>query len=255
MGYRLRLLSAYVQKSKAELPSIMWKTMETFFHDQEIQRALLASQDSARLNLQHMNFAQAFPGTRTQGFGYDRLSSTRLLEFSVDQAEIRPGLFLEFGVHEGESIRVIANKLNETIHGFDSFEGLPEAWKADSPKGAFDRKGLLPEVPDNVKLHKGWFEDTLPGFLKDNPGPISFLNIDCDLYSSTRFVLDQLSDRLMPGTVIHFDEYFNLPGWEQFEYKAWQETVAKLHIKYDYIGYTANAYAVAVKIREINGLK
>ena len=39
------------------------------------------------------------------------------------------GLFLEFGVFEGDSINVIAKKMkNKTIHGFDSFEGLPQDW-------------------------------------------------------------------------------------------------------------------------------
>src|SRR5450759_5205658 len=43
-------------------------------------------------------------------------------------------LYLEFGVFEGESMRYWANRLNNpkaNLHGFDSFEGLPETWNMD----------------------------------------------------------------------------------------------------------------------------
>lgn len=84
------------------------------------------------------------------------------------------------------------------VYGFDSFEGLPEPWYGKYGKGAFARVGLL-EVPDNVTLVKGWFDDTLHGFLAEHPGPLAFLHVDCDLYSSTIYAFDQLQDRVVPG--------------------------------------------------------
>ena len=48
------------------------------------------------------------------------------------------------------------------IYGFDSFEGLPDAWIPGFPKGYFDMKGSLPPVAPNVQLIKGWFDETLP---------------------------------------------------------------------------------------------
>ena len=36
-------------------------------------------------------------------------------------------------------------------------------------KGKFNLGGVLPPVKPNVQLHKGWFEETLPGFLDEHP--------------------------------------------------------------------------------------
>ena len=70
-----------------------------------------------------------------------------------------------------------------------------------------------------MRLHKGWFEETLPVWLAANEGPVSFIPIDCDLYSSTRTILTLLAERIVPGTIGLFDEYFNYPNWEKHEYK------------------------------------
>jgi len=120
------------------------------------------------------------------------------------------GLNLEFGVYNGVTISCVATARPELeFHGFDSFEGLPEDWdmgRKEVKKEAFDRKGELPEVPDNVHLYKGWFDQTLPKFLEDNGGDISYLHIDCDIYSSTDTVLNLCNERIVPGTIIKFDE-------------------------------------------------
>ena len=86
--------------------------------------------------------------------------------------EIGDGQLLELGVFQGGTARFMAKKIGPRIlHGFDSFEGLPEKWGGfDLGKGAFSLHGRLPRVPDNVVLHKGWFSDTLPIWSKANPG-------------------------------------------------------------------------------------
>jgi hypothetical protein len=102
-----------------------------------------------------------------------------------------------------------------------------------------------------VQLHKGWFDQTLPGFLTRNPGPVSFINVDCDAYESTNYLLNQLADRIVPGTVIMFDEYYNYPNWREHEYKAWQEFVAARKITYRYAGFSTMRYHAAVQITAI----
>jgi hypothetical protein len=161
-----------------------------------------------------------------------------LLEYALSQSEPE-GHFLEFGVYSGGTLRYIARRKAKTvIHGFDSFEGLPEAWGGfNLGRRAFSVEGRLPRVPSNVVLHKGWFSDTVPKWCRETPGPISFIHIDCDLYSSTLDVFNAIADRLRQGTVILFDEYFNYPGWERHEYKAWQEFVAAREIRYEYKAY------------------
>ena len=84
------------------------------------------------------------------------------------------GLYMEFGVRTGQTINHIA-KLNpdDTIFGFDSFEGLPEDWTGwTQEKGTFRQDGA-PEVDRNVKLVKGWFNETLDPFLVEHPEDVA----------------------------------------------------------------------------------
>lgn len=170
-----------------------------------------------------------------------------LLEHALSRAG--DGLVLEFGVEDGTSINFIADRVKTTVHGFDSFEGLPEPWIQGLERGALSTGGRLPEVRENVELHVGWFKDVLPGFLARRDEHVAFMHVDCDLYSSTRCVLDHLGERIVPGTVIQFDEYFNYPGWREHEFKAFQEFVRDRRLRYDYLGYVRTGYSVAVAIR------
>lgn len=133
------------------------------------------------------------------------------------------GLVLEFGVFQGKTVNRIAKEFsNDVVFGFDSFEGLPESWQ--SVDGAFLEEGTfavdkLPKVRKNVKLIRGWFEETIPIFLHVEPEPIiKFLHIDCDLYSSAYTVLSKLNSRIVPGTVIVFDELANWLSPEKYDY-------------------------------------
>ncbi len=155
---------------------------------------------------------------------------------------------MEFGVFKGDSLDFIATyNPTRTVYGFDSFMGLPERWTCD-PAGMFSTNGPLPEVKPNVRLVEGWFEDTVPRFTEEHKENCSFVHIDCDLYSSTKTVLDGLWDRIVPGTVIVFDEYFNYPGWQQHEFRAFQEFTDAYGVEYEYIGYCQKGQHVAVKI-------
>jgi Tfp pilus assembly protein PilF len=161
------------------------------------------------------------------------------------------GMVLEFGVRFGSSIRQIAKLAHgKPVHGFDSFEGLPEAWHHE-PKGSYTTKGEIPKVPSNVKLHAGWFEDTLPEFLAQHPGPVRFINVDCDIYSSTKTVLDLLAPRMIAGSVLVFDEYIGNEHWREDEFKAFQEAVMKYGWEYEYLCFSVFTKQVAVRIKSI----
>lgn len=176
--------------------------------------------------------------------------ATKMLKYCVKNAP--KGAVLEFGVADGGSIAEIASVYKGTVHGFDSFEGLPEDWSGHTEAaGTFDRGGTLPKVPKNVELHKGWFSDTIPVWKQAHPDPVGFLHMDCDIYSSTRDVLALMKDRLRPGTIIKFDEYFNYPNWQKHEFRAWAEFVAEHGVEYRYIAFTALHGRVAVEITKI----
>jgi|ERR1051325_880203 hypothetical protein len=173
-----------------------------------------------------------------------------LLSIALEQANLADDrLICEFGVFRGHTINHLAERTARTIFGFDSFEGLPEAWSHGLPKGHFAVK-KLPEVRSNVVLIKGWFHESLPPFLDQHKGAIGFLHVDCDLYSSTKIVLNQLKSRLAPGAVIVFDEYFNFPGWQQGEHKALQEFLAESNLAVDFIGYNCKGEQVAVRLKQ-----
>lgn len=159
-----------------------------------------------------------------------------------------PGMFLEFGVSSGGSIKRIARMVTDIVWGFDSFEGLPEDFglgRALNPKGSF--KAAPPtDLPANVRLVKGLFQDTLPEFLATHDGPISFIHLDADLYSSTKFVLDQTKNRL-DKTVLFFDEIYGLPDYEQHEGRAFREFLTETGYNYFCLG-TQNGTGAGFKL-------
>jgi hypothetical protein len=203
-------------------------------------RALRALEDTVNFIDRHMPDAIGFE------------TQKEVTEYALSEVTV-PGHYLEFGVYKGGTIRFIAKHIGDKIiHGFDSFLGLPEKWAGfNLGKAAFHVGGSLPRVPPNVQLHPGWFDQSVPIWLARNLGPVSFVHIDCDLYSSTKTIFDQLEDRLQPSCIILFDEYFNYPNWRNHEYKAFQEFVLRRRIRYTYIAYARQQ--VAVRIDSVDG--
>jgi predicted O-methyltransferase YrrM len=173
-------------------------------------------------------------------------SNIATFKHAINAANV-DGLILEFGVRHGTSINQLAELTNQNIYGFDSFEGLKESWHQEF-KGSYSTGGMLPEVRSNINLYQGWFDETLPIFLEKNKGPIRLINIDCDTYQSTKIVLDLLSQRIQPGSIIIFDEYVGNQFWKQDEFKAFQEAVNKNKWNYQYLACSFFTKQVIVKI-------
>lgn len=126
----------------------------------------------------------------------------------ADRVASRKVPYLEFGVAGGESMLWWSHALKNpesVLHGFDSFEGLPEEggpWH----QGQFDMRGRMPAINDaRVKFFKGWFDQTLPTY-SVCPHEVLVVNLDADLYSSTIYVLRWLRPHLKPGTLLYFDD-------------------------------------------------
>lgn len=101
-------------------------------------------------------------------------------------------------------------RAQRTLHGFDTFKGLPETWSGTQyGKGAFSQHGKLPPVSEFIELHKGLFNETLPVFLQQIPEttPVAYANIDCDLYSGTLQILTDLEKRFRVGSILHFHDF------------------------------------------------
>jgi len=197
---------------------------------------LMAAASSAEYMVQHMMSAR------------NLVRREALLQFALDECSIA-GLVMEFGVYRGDSLRAIARHVTQDVHGFDSFEGLPEDWTYFQKQGRYSLNGQAPRFDEpNVRVHPGWFAQALPRFLAEHAGPARFVHVDCDIYASTRTVLDLLKPRIVSGTVIVFDEYLNYPAWREHEYKAFHEYINANAVSYRYIGFASSDCAVAVTV-------
>lgn len=143
-------------------------------------------------------------------------------------------LYLEFGVYQGLSMKQMSQHLKgqeARLHGFDSFHGLPETWNQYNKKGHFSTGGVLPKIEDRrVTLFQGLFQDTLPLY-KFPEHDFLLVNIDCDLYSSTIFVLNEIKEKIAIGSLIFFDEFYD----RHHERKAFDEFLEQSKYKFELI--------------------
>lgn len=185
------------------------------------------------------------------GLPCNKETRARMLDAVLPHTAATEGDILEFGVHEGESILVFAERLPDRhVYGFDSFEGLPENWWT-RPRGTF--KTELPRISrPNLTLVKGLFDESVPRFLAEWTGRIALIHIDCVLYKSTRDCLAPILPRCQVGTVLLFDEYYNYPEFARHEWLVWREIRARHRIVAPCIAYDGRR--AAFKIADIGDL-
>ncbi len=188
-----------------------------------------------------------------------------------------PGDIVELGVYRGTSLMSWANFLEirnmgdrqKQVFGFDNFAGFTELTEEDGRiddktekaiggfdsgvfeeilKDAisiFDKDRFIPYKP-RVKLIKGDIEETVPRFVKDNPGlRICLLHFDCDMYSPTKVGLEYLWPLVVPGGVVLFDEYGIRP-WEG-ESKAVDEYFAGKKVNIRHLDWAPNPGGYIIK--------
>lgn len=166
-----------------------------------------------------------------------RVELIRALARPIADKEV---LYLEFGVWQGEATKLWSELLTNPatrLHGFDSFEGLPESWDhvgatgRPFSRGDLSTSGAVPQIADpRVKFFKGWFEDTLPRY-EYLPGQVLLVFLDADLYSSTAYVLKILRPHIIVGTILYFDEFWD-PHNEQ---RAFSEFIDESGMKFEAI--------------------
>jgi len=139
------------------------------------------------------------------------------------------GDYLEFGCCSGNTFRLAYEEsrkanLDCKLWAFDSFKGLPASadrkdehpkWKEGSMSISVDE---FKKICKDNKIADSVYE-IVPGFYKDSigeagakkpalPDDIALAYIDCDMYSSTKTVLEFIAKRLKHGMVIAFDDYY-----------------------------------------------
>ena len=158
--------------------------------------------------------------------------------------------YIELGVYKGQSFKWWLNNNsnpNSKFYGFDTFEGLPEAWGLNFKKGSMNAVDIPDITDERASFIKGLFQDTLPTFLKENNldnGKRKIIHFDADLFSSTLFGLCTLSPFFKEGDIILFDE-FNVPNSEYYALKIFEETYYR---KFKLIGSVNNYYQIAMVV-------
>jgi hypothetical protein len=174
-------------------------------------------------------------------------SKERLWDFALSKIML-DGLCVEFGVFSGQSINYFSNKIpHKLFFGFDNFEGIREDWTGTSMgKGTFNLDGIPPKVNSNVTLVKGWFDESLPNFLKVHNENFAFLHFDADTYEATVLVLNLIGERIIKGTIVIFDEYLGFPNWQNGEYLAWKQFVEIHKLNYEYLAFARKQTVIRV---------
>lgn len=178
----------------------------------------------------------------------DRL---KIQAFAMDEASTVPGDVLEFGILGGRSLNFFCDyikkmKLEKKVFGFDSFKGLGKTNTNINGYNEFDQKGVIPSgiSPDAI-LVVGDITETVPDFAESFKSNISLLHIDTDSYGPAKVILDNLKGKFKPGTLILFDDYHSLVGWENTEHLALTETLNRS--EYDYIAFGPHQALIRIK--------
>ena len=231
INHRLDEVAGRLDAVARRLDELEFRARRDMGYSQDVQ----AARESAEFVLEHMPKAPVF------WHPHDTL------RFALGEIK-GPGLALEFGVAGGTTLAIIAEAVagDRPVVGFDGFVGLPETWRTGFPAGKFAQEP--PSDIPGATVVTGLFEDTLPGFLADTDEPIVFVHLDADLYSSTRTVLDLAGERLAPDAILVLDEFFNYPGWQEHEFRAWNEFIARTGRTFDYLAYTGNNEQVVVRL-------
>ena len=212
----------------------MSKTIKTVKTKEQLQTLLGEVKDGRPLLEEWIDLDPIYVGDKSSA-NYELSIHKHLIE-STKEVSIK-GHWCEFGVRAGRSLNWLIDEYpTQVIHAFDSWQGLPQEWDHGTGEVA-DMSCDPPSVPDHIQLHKGWFKDTVPLWKQKNTGPIAFLHMDADIYSSTKEVLTSLNKQIVAGTIITFDEFcnFRLSGkmskWQEQEFLALVEWLDEFNRK------------------------
>lgn len=130
----------------------------------------------------------------------------------------RGGQVYQFGVFGGSSMRMLYEALlPSTLWGFDSFQGMPRTSNPsikDWSPGSYATDPRKERWPSEVRWVEGWYDQLDDRIVRRRQmRPATYVDMDCDLYESTRTALDfMLRNRLIvAGTVVGYDDWWVMP--------------------------------------------
>ncbi len=146
-----------------------------------------------------------------------------------------PGAIIEFGVYKGTSLvrllsfrDLLETQSSRKVVGFDIFGKFPNNLEMEEDREFVEKfegaggYGISKEELDthlkakgfsNYELVAGDIMITLPEFLDKNPAlKISLLHIDVDVYEPSKFILENLWEKLVAGGILMLDDYGTVAG-------------------------------------------
>lgn len=175
----------------------------------------------------------ASPEDRAAPVGVLNRGGVLALSFDFLYGNMLRGDYFEFGSHSARTFRLAWRASHRhpefadtRFRLFDSFQGLPAPSGVDvHPKWragglAFSvadliRSAELEEIPrERYDVVEGFYEDSLTPELAASLGDVraGIVYVDCDLYESTKTVLEWIVPFLQSGTIICFDDWFTFDG-------------------------------------------
>lgn len=196
--------------------NFIWKTFSNILHLQSI----------SKIKIKHKLFEIIHSGFVSASFcTFDVFKKT--FELANFYELLTLGDYYEFGIYKGKSLwygQRFASKYNARkmrLFGFDSFIGFPKIEKIDDTGVFFEGQYAFPkdEVIKNIINHngdlkkiqliEGYYQDSLKYKIKIKykMKKAAIIFIDCDLYSSTKTVLEFIYSLLMKNSLILFDNW------------------------------------------------
>jgi len=198
----------------------------------------------------------------------------------------------EFGVYTGQSLVEIdkafqkMNILIRKLFALDSYEGMPEETKdvihqEDWKKGNYSTMELYNasnpiEASEKLKNSvnklirpqteiitiEGFYENILNNNIieKYDFKPAIYVDIDCDIYSSTYEVLNFMvkNNLIVKGTIIGYDDWGGTKGWREMkdgESRAHKEIQEKYNIEFEEMGSIGTDFPHVHKIFKVINIK
>lgn len=158
-------------------------------------------------------------GLDRQRFFYSAFKALRFNGIDGDYAEFGSWGGMTFALAYGESRR---HGHAAKLWAFDSFQGLPQPRMSEDehPEWQGGKMATNLEEFNAICAARGIPRDAytaVPGFYEETlaqmspseaPKNVALAYVDCDLYSSTKTVLEYLRPRLKHGMIVAFDDYF-----------------------------------------------
>ena len=183
-----------------------------------------------------------------------RFLNMREILVKVKELDIK-GDLVEFGTWQGQGLRLFDiacdGKINKSLVGIDSFEGLPESstiWtKGSFSNTSFEnvQKRLENDTKNfaDVRLIKGWFDDPeVAEKLYEVVEDVAIVHLDADLGSSTLQALKVLEPYFQKRTqpmFLLFDDWGCHPNEVPEAFNTWfNDAKTRYNVKADMVCYT-----------------